>query len=166
MNEFSEPWYVITEVDSWITDKFPGAIRIGRDKPPFVFSEDIVAVHPSLPEVGNRIVACVNAMAGIPSNRIIHARDELAALRKERDEALIRVASVDAVIEANLVAARQVLKERDEWRKCAERLHEEARSWIVQHGCDCNHPGCKVCRDVRISREALAEFDRLQSKSP
>jgi hypothetical protein len=29
-----------------------------------------------------------NAMAGIPSNRIVHAREELAALRKERDATL------------------------------------------------------------------------------
>ena len=78
---------------------------------------------------------------GTARSRATEAEMKLGWLVKERDEALKRVASVDAVIEANLVAARQVLKERDEWRKCAERL--------------ANHDGLKEYED------ALAEFDRL-----
>lgn len=45
-------YYISTDVDSWVTEKFPTAIRIGRPCPPFAFGEDVAAIHPSLQKAG------------------------------------------------------------------------------------------------------------------
>ena len=58
--------WINTQADSWVTEKFPGAIRIARNCPPFAFGEDVAAIHPTLGiEFVQGIIRAVNEHAAL-----------------------------------------------------------------------------------------------------